>query len=69
MPEPVHLRPRRPCPICKKPSVQKFHPFCSQRCAQVDLGRWLGGTYAIPAVESDEPDERRDDGPQESGAS
>jgi endogenous inhibitor of DNA gyrase (YacG/DUF329 family) len=49
--EPVRLRPRRPCPICKRPSQQKFHPFCSQHCADVDLGRWLGGHYAIPAVE------------------
>ena len=57
MPEPVHLRPRRPCPICKKPSTQKFHPFCSKRCAEIDLGRWLGGNYAIPAVENEEPDE------------
>ncbi len=47
--EPVHLRPRRPCPICRKPSQQKHHPFCSNRCAQVDLNRWLGGHYAIPA--------------------
>jgi uncharacterized protein len=45
------LRPRRPCPICKRPSTQKFHPFCSNRCAQIDLGRWLGGSYAIPAEE------------------
>lgn len=47
--DPVHLRPRRPCPICRKPSQQKYHPFCSNRCAQVDLNRWLGGNYAIPA--------------------
>jgi uncharacterized protein len=46
--EPIPLRKRRPCPICKKVSVQKFHPFCSQRCADADLARWLGGKYAIP---------------------
>jgi uncharacterized protein len=58
MVEPVVFKPRRPCPICKKPSQVKFHPFCSNRCAQVDLGRWLGGTYAIPVVEGDDrPDE------------
>lgn len=39
------------CPICKKPSVADYAPFCSKRCADVDLGRWLGGTYAIPAEE------------------
>jgi len=56
MTEPVRLRPKRPCPICAKPSAQKYHPFCSSRCAQVDLNRWLGGHYAIPAAE-DEPGE------------
>lgn len=57
MVDPVRLKPRRPCPICNKPSVQKFYPFCSPRCAQIDLNRWLGGNYAIPAVEEEEPGE------------
>lgn len=52
---PVRLRPRRPCPHCGKPSQQKYHPFCSARCADVDLNRWLGGHYAIPAQEEAEP--------------
>lgn len=39
----------RPCPICRKMSDQKYHPFCSRHCADVDLARWLGGRYAIPA--------------------
>ena len=51
---PIRLRPRRDCPICKAPAKQKYHPFCSARCADVDLHRWLGGTYAIPA--EDPPD-------------
>ena len=55
MPEPVPLRSKRPCPICGKPSQQKYHPFCSNRCAQIDLGRWLGETYAIPVKQ--EPDD------------
>jgi endogenous inhibitor of DNA gyrase (YacG/DUF329 family) len=42
--------------MCSKPSAQKFHPFCSARCAQIDLNRWFGGNYAIPAEEQ-EPDE------------
>ena len=54
---PVRLRPRAPCPICGKPSVQRYHPFCSVRCADIDLGRWLGGRYAIPATEPGEDDE------------
>jgi uncharacterized protein len=43
----------RPCPICGKPAVLDMRPFCSKRCADVDLHRWLGGTYAIPVVEDD----------------
>jgi len=37
------------CPICKKDTVPAFRPFCSKRCADVDLGRWLKGDYAIPS--------------------
>lgn len=44
----VPLKPTRPCPICGKPSVQAFHPFCSARCADIDLNRWLSGAYVIP---------------------
>ncbi|MGH7030323.1 MAG: DNA gyrase inhibitor YacG [Stellaceae bacterium] len=43
--------PRR-CPICGKPASQRHRPFCSARCAQIDLGRWLKGNYRIP---TDEP--------------
>ena len=40
------------CPICKEnDSVQSFKPFCSERCANVDLHRWLGGRYSVPAIE------------------
>lgn len=35
------------CPICGKPTVQDFRPFCSRRCKDVDLSRWLGGDYRI----------------------
>jgi len=44
----------RRCPICGKAAVQLFRPFCSRRCADVDLNRWLSGVYAIPAVEQDD---------------
>jgi len=43
------LGPR--CPICGKAATGEQRPFCSDRCTEVDLGRWLGGAYAIPAVE------------------
>jgi endogenous inhibitor of DNA gyrase (YacG/DUF329 family) len=44
------------CPICNRESDPKYRPFCSRRCADVDLGRWLTGGYAIPAAEEDDPD-------------
>lgn len=40
----------RPCPVCGRPAVAGHRPFCSRRCAEVDLGRWLTGRYAIPAA-------------------
>ncbi len=43
-----------PCPNCESPSVAAYRPFCSKRCADVDLHRWLSGAYAIPAVEADD---------------
>ena len=46
----------RPCPICSKPATHAYRPFCSRRCADVDLGRWLGGSYAIAGGPSDEED-------------
>ena len=46
--------PAKPCPICGKPADPKARPFCSRRCADVDLHRWFTGAYAVPAVESDE---------------
>ncbi len=45
-------RPPRPCPVCGKMSVAGFHPFCSRRCADVDLNRWLSGAYAVPTAEA-----------------
>jgi endogenous inhibitor of DNA gyrase (YacG/DUF329 family) len=44
------------CPICGKPTVAEHRPFCSARCRQVDLGRWLSGDYVIPGPPL-EPDE------------
>ena len=39
------------CPTCGRPRDERWRPFCSKRCADVDLGRWLGEVYRIPAVE------------------
>jgi endogenous inhibitor of DNA gyrase (YacG/DUF329 family) len=49
------------CPICGKPVEKRTKPFCSKRCADVDLHRWFSGSYAIPVAEDEEEDERRDD--------
>jgi len=51
---------KRPCPICGRPAVHETRPFCSKRCKDVDLHRWLGGHYAIPVVEEDGGSEDRD---------
>lgn len=45
------------CAICKKPAVEKFKPFCSARCADVDLHRWLSESYAIPVKAGDSEEE------------
>ena len=62
MPDPV----APPCPICGRlvsvqtPQAARLRPFCSVRCADVDLGRWFGGAYAIPGplpeLDEDPPD-------------
>jgi uncharacterized protein len=44
----------KPCAICGKPSEHKFRPFCSRRCADVDLHRWLSGSYVVPGQEDDD---------------
>lgn len=46
----------KPCPMCGKPAQVETRPFCSKRCADLDLGRWLGEEYRIPAVELDDAD-------------
>ncbi len=52
------------CPICEKaPPEAAYKPFCSKRCADVDLNRWFTGRYAIPAAETEDPsDEGVQDG-------
>lgn len=62
----VPIRPPRPCPICGKPSTAEFRPFCSARCADVDLNRWLSGAYVIPAEPSE--DEEGDGAPPKAPA-
>jgi uncharacterized protein len=51
------------CPICGKPSVEEYKPFCSKRCSDVDLNRWLVGVYRFETDET--PDEPGNDGKDE----
>jgi len=46
----------KPCPFCGKPAAEPFRPFCSRRCADVDLNRWLSGVYAVPVKEEEDED-------------
>jgi uncharacterized protein len=51
----------RKCPICGKPAGPRHQPFCSTRCADIDLGRWLKGTYSVPSDEAPEDEPREDE--------
>lgn len=44
------------CPICGKPRTQEYRPFCSRRCADIDLGRWLNGVYVVPGCPASDED-------------
>ncbi|MFY9696632.1 MAG: DNA gyrase inhibitor YacG [Xanthobacteraceae bacterium] len=55
------LKNRGKCPICRKPADELFRPFCSKRCADVDLHHWLSGVYAVAVTEDEEDDERREE--------
>jgi uncharacterized protein len=49
------------CPVCGKPQDPAYRPFCSRRCADVDLQRWLSGRYAIAGDAEEDSDEGRDE--------
>lgn len=48
--------PPKPCPVCGKPADPAILPFCSKRCRDVDLNRWLSGNYVIPGRPTDPED-------------
>lgn len=47
------MKESQPCPICGKPMSGSYRPFCSKRCADVDLNRWLSDSYALPAQDDE----------------
>jgi endogenous inhibitor of DNA gyrase (YacG/DUF329 family) len=55
------------CPICGKAADQAFRPFCSKRCTDVDLNRWLSGVYAVPAADNEEDEVGAPPRPPEAG--
>jgi len=52
------------CPVCRRPRDEEYKPFCSKRCADIDLARWLDGRYAIPGKD-DEDESAPPPGPQD----
>ncbi|MEM6409133.1 MAG: DNA gyrase inhibitor YacG [Pseudomonadota bacterium] len=63
------------CPICQKDTVQKYRPFCSKRCADIDLGKWMSGQYAVASTREEDVEELSDaleealtDAPAEQGS-
>jgi endogenous inhibitor of DNA gyrase (YacG/DUF329 family) len=63
MSEPVDIPARvQRCPICSKPTVEQFRPFCSRRCADVDLNRWFSAVYVVPTEEAEEEDGQAKEG-------
>ncbi|MBT6857121.1 MAG: DNA gyrase inhibitor YacG [Rhodospirillaceae bacterium] len=62
-PEP---RKSRKCPLCGHAAEEDYRPFCSKRCKQLDLGRWLDESYRVPVVETDDLDIDGEDEPYDS---
>lgn len=57
VPQPPPKRPQQ-CPLCRKaPATESYRPFCSRRCADLDLQRWFSGGYAVPTDETPDGDE------------
>lgn len=54
------MTPHPHCPLCKKPSVPEFRPFCSKRCADIDLARWFRNDYRIAGEETKEQEEEQE---------
>ncbi|WIY27364.1 DNA gyrase inhibitor YacG [Parasedimentitalea psychrophila] len=44
------------CPICDGGTTASYRPFCSKRCADIDLGKWLNGVYAVPSQDAEDPE-------------
>jgi endogenous inhibitor of DNA gyrase (YacG/DUF329 family) len=57
------MSPQKPrCPVCGKRPTPEHKPFCSKRCADIDLGRWLTESYSLAETPSDDEESPEDDG-------
>ncbi len=52
------------CPICGEETVNRFRPFCSKRCADIDLAKWLNGSYAVPSQREEDIEADISDAPE-----
>ncbi len=52
------------CPICGEETVNRFRPFCSKRCADIDLAKWLNGSYAVPSQREEDIEADTSDAPE-----
>ncbi|WP_170765298.1 DNA gyrase inhibitor YacG [Ruegeria lacuscaerulensis] len=50
------------CPICGEDTATRFRPFCSKRCADVDLAKWLNGSYSVPSQREEDLESDVSDG-------
>jgi endogenous inhibitor of DNA gyrase (YacG/DUF329 family) len=66
MAETIETQPGKPCPICGKPATERHRPFCTKRCADVDLNRWLSDVYVVPGSEREEDERPPQDEPEKS---
>lgn len=49
------------CPICQKATDSRFRPFCSRRCADIDLAKWIRGDYAVPSRDPEDMEKALDE--------
>lgn len=54
------------CPICGKETVRAYRPFCSRRCGDVDLGKWISGDYAVPSRDPEDIERAIEEAEQQS---
>lgn len=62
-PEPQSRERTPSCPICGRPRARAYRPFCSARCRDIDLGRWFGEIYRVPAAEPGYDEDETPDAP------